>query len=115
MRISDWSSDVCSSDLPAVFAKTGQEHLHLRGGRVLRFIQDDECIGKSAAAHEGEGRNLDLSAGDAALHLLGRQGVIERVIERAEIGIDLVLHVAGKKTETLACLDSRAGQDQAID
>src|SRR3546814_2030675 len=51
---------------PAVFAKTGQEHLHLRGGRVLRFIQDDECIGKSAAAHEGEGRNLDLSAGDAA-------------------------------------------------
>src|SRR3546814_19850787 len=73
--------------------------------RVLRFIQDDECIGKSAAAHEGEGRNLDLSAGDAALHLLGRQGVIERVIERAEIGIDLVLHVAGKKTETLACLE----------
>src|SRR3546814_28814 len=50
---------------PAVFAKTGQEHLHLRGGRVLRFIQDDECIGKSEAAHEGEGRNLDLSAGDA--------------------------------------------------
>src|SRR3546814_6658845 len=111
MRISDWSSDVCSSDLidlpgiaadhhPAVFAKTGQEHLHLRGGRVLRFIQDDECIDKSAVAHEGEGRNLDLSAGDAALHLLGRQGVIERVIERAEIGIDLVLHVAGKKTRS---------------
>src|SRR3546814_14573903 len=44
MRISDWSSDVCSSDLkgrdlPVVIrAKAGMTPLHVRGGRVTQRI-----------------------------------------------------------------------------
>ncbi len=53
--------------------------------------------------------------GDAALDLLGRQHVVERVVERAEIGIDLLLHVAGQEAEPLAGLDRRARQDQPVD
>ena len=54
-------------------------------------------------------------AGDAPLDLLGRQHVVERVVERAEIGIDLLLHVAGKEAEALARLDRGARQDQPVD
>jgi hypothetical protein len=41
--------------------------------------------------------------------------VVERVVDRAEIGIDLLLHVAGQEAEPLARLDRRARQDQALD
>ena len=68
-----------------------------------------------AAAHEGDRRDLDLARRDAALDLLGRQHVVERVVERAEIGIDLLLHVAGQEAEPLARLDRRARQDQPVD
>ena len=41
--------------------------------------------------------------------------VVERVIDRAQIGIDLVAHVAGQEAEPLASLDRRARQHQALD
>ena len=44
-----------------------------------------------------------------------RHDVVKRVIERAQIGIDLFLHVAGKKAEPLARFDRRARQDDAVD
>ena len=47
--------------------------------------------------------------------LLGRQHVVQRVVERAQIGIDLLLHVAGQEAQPLAGLDRRARQDQAVD
>ena len=53
--------------------------------------------------------------GEAALDLVGRHHVVERVVERAEIGIDLLAHVAGQEAEPLAGLDRRARQDQAVD
>src|SRR3546814_16202744 len=78
----------------AVHAKAGQEHLHLRNRRVLRLVENDEGVGERAAAHERQGRDLDLTARDAAHDLLGGQAVVHGVIERAQIGIDLSLHVA---------------------
>src|SRR3546814_19168215 len=66
MRSSDWSSDVCSSDL-------------------------------------------------AALDLLGGQAVVQGVVERAQIGIDLFLHVAGQETELLPRFDRGTREDQALD
>src|SRR5690606_34713986 len=56
----------------AVLAEAGEEHLHLFARGVLRFIEDHERIAERAAAHEGDRRDLDLSAGDAPVHLLGR-------------------------------------------
>ena len=41
--------------------------------------------------------------------------VVERVIERAKIGIDLFLHVPGQEAEALAGLDGRARQDDLFD
>ena len=35
----------------AVRAEAGEEHLHLGGCRVLRFVQDDESPFSSATAH----------------------------------------------------------------
>ena len=55
------------------------------------------------------------SAAMAALDLLGRHHVVERVVERPQIGIDLLLHVAGQEAEPLAGLDRRARQDDALD
>src|SRR3546814_19397706 len=37
MRISDWSSDVCSSDLRMIFHRTNQKHAHLTA--TTRTIQ----------------------------------------------------------------------------
>ena len=50
-----------------------------------------------------------------ALDLLRRQHVIERVVERPQIGIDLVAHVAGQKAEPLAGFDRRPRQYDAFD
>src|SRR5690606_37404083 len=99
---------------PAVLAEPGQEHLHLLACGVLRFVEDDESVAQGAAAHEGDGGDLDLAAGDAAIHLLGRHAVVERIVERPEIGIDLLLHVAGQEAEPFARFDCRAAEDQAL-
>ena len=100
---------------PRAHAEAGQEHLHLLRRGVLRLVEDDEGVGERAAAHEGDRRDLDLARRDAALDLLGRQHVVERVVERPQIGIDLLLHVAGQEAEPLAGLDRGARQDQPVD
>jgi len=72
-------------------------------------------MGEGSAAHEGDRRDLDLARRDTPLDLLGRQHVIEGIIERAQIGIDFLAHVAGKKAEAFAGLDRRPRQDQPVD
>src|SRR5688572_7278763 len=44
--------DVAGDDRLRPEAQTGQEHLHLLGGRVLRLVEDDERVVEGAAAHE---------------------------------------------------------------
>ena len=41
--------------------------------------------------------------------------VVERVVDRPQIGIDLLAHVAGQEAEPLAGLDRRPRQDDAVD
>jgi hypothetical protein len=99
----------------AVLAEAGEEHLHLRGRGVLRFVQDHEGVRQGAPAHEGDRRDLDLAAGHAPFDLFGRHAIVERVVKRAQVGIDLFLHVAGQEAEPFARFHRRAGQDQALD
>ena len=80
----------------------GEEHLHLLRRRVLRFVEDDERIVQGAAPHEREGRDLDHPALDQLLRLFQVHHVVERVVERAQIGVDLRLQVAGQKAEAFA-------------
>ena len=77
---------------------------------ILRFIKN--CVGvcQRAAAHERQRRDLDLAVGETADHLLSRHHVVQRVVQRPQIGIHLLLHVAGQEAETLTGLDCRARQ-----
>ena len=74
-----------------------------------------KALRQRAPAHEGERRDLDDAGLEVALDLVGRQHVVERVVERAQIGIDLLAHVAGQEAEPLAGLDRRPRQDDALD
>src|SRR3546814_15914065 len=103
MRISDWSSDVCSSDLFGFMAKHGEDKLS-NGGAILRS-------GKTAAARPSieyairrmagavdSGENVDrrLKAG-AGGHEIGRASCRERGGRYVEIS---VVAVALKKKNT---------------
>jgi hypothetical protein len=46
--------------------------------------------------------------------LLEAHQVVERVVERAQVRIDLLRQVAGQEAEALAGLDGRAGQHDAL-
>ena len=55
------------------------------------------------------------SALEQLLHFFGFEHVVERVVERAQIGIDLFLQGAGQKAEALAGFDGGAGENDAAD
>ena len=46
--------------------------------------------------------------------MAGLHEVVERVVDRTQIGIDLLAHVARQEAEPLAGLDRRTGQDEAL-
>src|SRR3546814_11110001 len=87
MRISDWSSDVCSSDL-----------------RIVAFGHDaDDGFGARGADDEAAGAvQFGLGGGDRILHA----GVVERlatleadVLQQLRHGIEVVEHLAGRSEE----------------
>ena len=53
-----------------------QEHLHLLGRRVLRFVEDDERVVQRAAAHERDRRDFDDAALEQPLDALGVEHVV---------------------------------------
>src|SRR5215218_2770500 len=106
---------IAGDDHAAVFAKAGQKHLHLHRRGVLRLVQDDGRVGERATAHEGEWRDLDLAGLQRALDNARVHQVIERVVDRAKIRIDLLAEIAGQKAEPLAGFHRRTGQDDLVD
>src|SRR3546814_7346110 len=89
MRISDWSSDVCSSDL-SVEAVGYAAHLRrvLVDVGVEQVQRDAPDLGLPDASHERRARQVDLDA-DA---IAGRDGHGVRV----EIGVALLLPAVGR-------------------
>ena len=98
---------VAGDDRLRVEADARQEHLHLLGGGVLRLVEDDERVVERPAAHERQRRDLDRPALDQPLDALELEHVVQRVVERAQVGIDLGRDVAGEEAELLARLDRR--------
>ena len=96
-------------------AHAGKEHFHLLAGGVLRLVENDKAVVERAAAHIGERRDLDVAALEILLIGLRAEHVKERVVERAEVGINLALQVAGQKAEPLARLDRGARENDAVD
>ncbi len=70
------------------------KHLHLLGSRVLSLVHDDEGIVQSPSAHESDGRDLDDVLLQVAIHLFGIEHVIQGVVQRAQVRINLVLQRA---------------------
>ena len=107
--------DVAGDDDLRAEADAGEEHLHLLGRRVLGLVEDDEAAVERAAAHERERRDLDRAPLEQPLRALGLDHVVERVVERTQVGVDLGHEVAGQEAEPLARLDRRPGEDDAVD
>ena len=103
--------DVARDDDLRAEAEPRQEHLHLLGRGVLRLVEDDEAVVQRTAAHERERCDLDRSALDVRVQLLGIHRVVQRVEERAHVRIDLREHVARQEAEPFAGLDRGPRQD----
>ena len=68
-----------------------------------------------AATHEGERSDLHDPPIEQAFHTVVANHVVQGVVERTQIGIDLRHHVARQEAQAFACLDRRAGEDDALD
>src|SRR5918996_2207941 len=107
--------DVAGDDEPRAEPEPGEEHLHLLGARVLRFVENYERVVQRPASHEGQRRDLDRAALEVGVDLLRVEHVVQSVEERTQIGIDLRLDVPGEKAESLPCLDGRPGENHPAD
>ncbi|TSE25593.1 hypothetical protein Tsedi_01178 [Tepidimonas sediminis] len=95
-------------------ADARQEHLHLLRRGVLRLVQDHEGVVERAPAHEGQRRDLDLLALQRLLHRLEAHQVVQRIEQRAQVGVHLGRQIAGQKAQPLAGLHRRARQHQPL-
>ena len=75
-------------------ADPGQEHLHLFRGCVLSLVEDDEASVERAASHEGERGHFDRPPFEKPLGPFGLEHVVESVVERAQVRVDLGHQVA---------------------
>ena len=96
-------------------AEPGQQHLDLAVGAVLRLVDDDKGVVEGAPAHIGDRGDLDRAVADQLLQPLAAQAVGQGVVERPEIGRQLLLHRPGQVAQGLAGLDRRPGQEDAAD
>ena len=97
--------DVAGDDHPRAEAQAREEHLHLLGRRVLGLVEDHERVVQRASAHERERSDLDHAALDVLGDLLRIEHVVQRVEQRAQVGIDLGHQVARQEAQALAGLD----------
>ena len=74
-----------------------------------------QALRQRAPAHEGERRDFNHAGLHPALDHARVHEVMQPVVDRAQIGIDLFAHVAGQKAKALASFDGGARQDQALD
>src|SRR5215212_6900815 len=87
-----------------------QEHLHLLRGRVLRLIEYDERVVQSPASHERKRGDLDYTPLQVRLELRRVDHLVEGIVERPEVRVDLGHHVSRQEAESLPRLDCRPGE-----
>ena len=96
-------------------AYTGQEHFHLFGRGVLRLVQNHIRTVKRAAAHIGQWGNFYQAFFQQFGYAVETHQIVQRVIQRAQVGINFLRQVAGQEAQFFACLDCRAHQHDAFD
>ena len=107
--------DVAGHHDPRAEAQPGQEHLHLLGRGVLRLVQDDERVVQRPAAHVRQGRDLDRAGRGQPRDRVGVDHVVQGVVQRPQVGVDLLVQRAGQEAEPLPGLHRRPGQDDPVD
>ena len=95
--------------------EAGQEHLHLLRRGVLGLVEDDERVVQRAPAHVGQWRDLDGAGREQLGDRLRVEHVVQSVVERSQVGVDLLAQRAGQEAEPLAGLDRGPGQDDPVD
>ena len=105
--------NVPRDDELGITAHTRQEHLDLRHGRILRLVQYDESVIKRTAAHVCQRRNLNRPLLDILLQLGRGDHIVQRIVQRLQVRVELLLHVTGQESQLLPRLDSRARQNHA--
>src|SRR3546814_18022323 len=103
MRISDWSSDVCSSDLVLTARGAGDRLVHQRAAQIVDAGAQG-CDGAVAAQLHPAGLNvrdqrMEHKAGDGVHQQIGRASCREGVWPYGEISGDAVSFK--KNTETI--------------
>ncbi len=106
---------VAGDDELAAEAHAREEHLHLLGRGVLRLVEDDEGVVHGTATHVGERRDLNNSLLNEGVALLHVRHVEQGVVERAHVGVELLLQGAGQVAQALAGLHHRAAEHDAVD
>ena len=107
--------DVAGDDRLRSKAEPCEEHLHLLRRRVLRLVEDDESLVQRSPAHEGERRDFDLTALLRPREALRRHELVERVIQRTEVRVDLFGDVTRQESEALAGFDGGPREDESAD
>ena len=97
---------MCSSDL--------EKHFHLLFGGVLGFVQDDEGVIERAPPHESQGRNLELATLEGFVDAIKPHEVIECVVQRTQIRVDLLRQVPRQEAQALASFHRRPGEHDAL-
>ena len=91
-----------------------EEHFHLLGRGVLRFVEDDEGVVKRASPHVGERRHFNGVTLEHLADLVKAHQIVECVVEWAQIRIDFLRQVARQKAEALTGFDGGAHENDAL-
>ena len=105
---------VAGDDHFGVMSQPCQKHEHLRRGRILCLIENDNAVVESSSAHKSERNYFDHVVDHEPFDLLELHHVVQGVEKRAKIRVYLRLHVAGKESEAFTGLNRRAGQDDPL-
>src|SRR3546814_12081196 len=101
MRISDWSSDVCSSDLGGLLGRVAQEVLAEHEAAVLKPAQADQESERACAARQARGFSVDESQriqrqpGDRTRVVSGKSGAV-----RVDLGGRRIIKKKHETTDT---------------
>lgn len=95
-------------------AKAGEEHLHLLAGSILSLVEDDEGFAEGAAAHIGERGDLNDTLGHELLINVVAHQLGESIVQRAEVGVNLVGEISRQEAQPLTGLYSGASQHNAV-
>ena len=106
--------DVAGDHRLGAEADAREEHLHLLGCRVLRLVQDDERMVERAPAHVGERRHFDRRALEELCHLVEAHEVVQRVVQRTKVRIDLLREIARQEAQAFAGFDGGTHQHDAL-